>query len=186
MISLGDTIARATQNAVIWFHDERFESEFADFELAIDRSFILRREHEVFWRESFRGYSVNKFREKPFIYPEHWAKGRHVFERMCTNADGELDLAPIFRDRTYFVDSASSEGVQIADVCAHICLRYHRREQWFEAYRALRPLIVDVDKGPMTLPVPANDGGLEGRYATTVQQEVAEQAKLIPARTRRR
>ena len=185
MISLGETIARVTQNAVIWFHDEKFESEFADFEVAIDRGFVRNREHEMFWREFFRGSSVNKFRQKPFIYPERWSKGRHVFGRLCSNADGELDLSPIFRDRTYFVDSSSSEGVQIADICANVCLRYHRRERWFDAYRALRPLIVDVEKGPMTLLVPANEGGLGGAFATTVQEEVAVHAKLIPPRTHR-
>jgi hypothetical protein len=120
MISLGEALVRATQNAVIWFHEERFESEFADFEIAIDRGFIRSPEHEVFFREFFRGYFVNTSREKPFRYPEHWVNGQHVFEHMCSHADGELDLAPIFRDRTYFVDSASSEGVQVADICSHI------------------------------------------------------------------
>jgi hypothetical protein len=162
-----------------------FESEFADFEIAIDRGFIRSPEHEVFFREFFRGYFVNKSREKPFRYPEHWVNGQHAFERMCSHADGELDLAPIFRDRTYFVDSASSESVQVADICSHICLRYHRSERWLDAYRMLRPLIVDVNKGPMTLLVPMEGIGFEDRFATATQRRVAEHADSLPRRFRR-
>ncbi len=128
--------------------------KFADFEIAIDRSFIRSREHEVFWLEFFRGYVVNRSRREPFKFPEHWVKENHVFERMCTNSDGRLDLAPIFRDRAFFVDSEASEGVQIADICSHICLRYHRSEKVSAAYLGLGPFIVDVNKGPMTLLVP--------------------------------
>jgi hypothetical protein len=185
MLSLVENIGRAMQNAVIWFHEQTFESEFDDFEIAVDRSFIRSTEHEVFWREFFRGYFVNKSREEPFKVPELWSQGRHVFDRRCRNAQGEFDLAPILRDRTYFSDSEPSEGLQIADVCANICMRYHRREKWFAAYRLLRPYIVDVNRGPMTLLVPAADGTPDAPPTTPTIDQVLYLAKRIKPRSRR-
>jgi hypothetical protein len=134
MLSLAETIWRAVQNAIIWFHETNFEAEFDDFEIVIDRGFIRRPEHEVFWREFFRGYTTNLSKREPLRVPEHWQKERHIFERKYSNTEGQLDLAPIFRDRMYFGDSASSEGLQTADACANTSMRYHRREQWFPAY----------------------------------------------------
>ncbi len=186
MMSMSEIITRATQNSVIWFHEKEFESEFADFEIAIDRSFVRTPEHETFWREFFRGYFLNKSRHEPFKTPQHWVHDGHVFERVCSNDERTIDLAPIFRDRTYFVDSKSSEGVQIADICSHICLRYHRPNLWFEAYRKLRPLIVDVNKGPITLLVPIKAENASIKMGTAIQQEVAELAKSMPRRVRRR
>ena len=186
MMSLAETTIRAAQNAVIWFHDQKFESEFADLEVAIDRSFIRSLEHEVFWREFFRGYFLNRSRREPFKSPEHWVREGHVFERLCSKPDGQIDLAPIFRDRTYFVDSTASEGVQIADICSHVCLRHHRGEVRFNAYTGLRPFIVDVNKGPITLLIPTGHGGLEGQLGTKIQEEVAEHARKLDRRVRRK
>jgi len=185
MLSLVENIGRALQNAIIWFHEQTFEPEFDDFEIAIDRSFIRSTEHEVFWREFFRGYFVNKSREEPFRVPEFWSKGRHIFDRKCTNAEGEFDLAPILRDRTYFCDSAQSEGLQIADFCANICMRCHRREESLAAYRLLRPFVVDVNRGPITLIVPATEGTLDVQPTTQTIGEVLALTKHIKPRIRR-
>lgn len=185
MLSLAETIWRAVQNTIIWFHESRFESEFDDFEIVIDRGFIRRREHEVFWLEFFRGYTSNMSKRKPLGIPGHWRDENHVFERKFATPEGQLDLAPLFRDRMYFADSSSSEGLQAADICANVCTRYHRQERWFPAYRLLRPFIVDANGGPMTLLVPEQGGDLESMTTTETVQEVATFAKRLKPRSRR-
>ena len=50
MLSLGDILLESLQTAIIHFHDFKFESEFDEFEIVIDRGFIRKPEHEVFWR----------------------------------------------------------------------------------------------------------------------------------------
>lgn len=161
MLSLGEVIWQSLQNAVIWFHEPQFEPEFDDFEIVIDRSFIRRREHELFWCEFFRTYLTNKSRREPLRVSREWNENNHIFERKYCQHDGNLDLTPLFREHMYFSDSEVSEGLQIADICAHICLRYHRRKQWFEAYRLLRKYILGPDRSPMTALVPVGELDLQ-------------------------
>jgi hypothetical protein len=185
MLSLGEVIWMSLQNAIIWFHEPKFELEFDDFEIVIDRSFVRNREHEVFWRELLRAYFTNKSRREPLGTPEEWKKTNHIFERKYSHNDGQLDLTPLFRDQMYFSDSEMTEGLQIADICAHICLRYHRRKRWFEAYRLLRKFIVGPNRSPMTALIPVGDLDLNSKASSKTQQEVFEYAKQMKPRSRK-
>ncbi len=64
MFSLGEVIWQSLQNSIIGFHEPKFESEFSDMEIVIDRSFIRRSQHELFWRELVRTYLNNKSRRE--------------------------------------------------------------------------------------------------------------------------
>lgn len=185
MISLGEVIWQSLQSAIIWFHQPRFEPEFADLEIVIDRGFIRRHEHELFWSEFLRTYLTNKSRHEPLGVPEDWAKTHHIFERTYSQNNHQLDLTPLFREHICFMDSQESEGLQIADICAHICLRYHRRKEWFGAYRLLRKFIVGPEHSPMTALIPFGELDLNAKAPTNTQQEVLERAKQIKPRSRK-
>lgn len=185
MFSLGEVIWQSLQNSIIRFHEPKFESEFSDMEIVIDHSFIRRGQHELFWREFFRTYLNNKSRREPLGTPETWKETNHSFERQYHHSDGQIDLTPLFREHMYFSDSKTSEGLQIADICANICLRYHRRKQWFEAYRLLRKFIVGADGRPMTTLILAGGPNLNAKAPTKTQQEVLEYAKQMKPRSRK-
>ena len=185
MLSLGDIVLESLQTAIIHYHEFEFEPEFADFEIVIDRSFIRNQEHEVFWREFFRTYVTNKSRREPLATPEEWKKTNHVFERKYSHGDKEIDLTTLMRDSTYFSDSKLAEGLQIADICANICLKYHRRKQWFEAYRLLRRFIVGKQGSPMKALIPVGNLDLSSEAPTRTQQEVLAYANKLKPRLRK-
>ena len=185
MLSLGDTLLESLQTTIIHYHDSKFEQEFDDFEIVIDRGFIRNREHEVFWREFFRTYVTNRCRREPLGTPEEWKKTNHVFERKYSNNENQIDLTALLRDSTYFSDSRLTEGLQIADICANICLRYHRRKQWFEAYRLLRRFVVGKQGSPMKALIPVGNLDFASGASTKTQHEVLAYAKEIKPRSRR-
>jgi len=155
-------------------------------EIVIDRSFIRSREHELFWGEFLRTYLKNKSRRAPLGIPKEWKEANHVFERQYTQDEGQIDLTPLLREHLYFSDSEISEGLQIADICANICLRYHRRNQWFAAYRLLRKFIVGPDRSPMTVLIPVGELDLDSKAPTDTQQEVFKYARQLKPRSRKR
>ena len=185
MISLGEVIWQSLQNSIICFGGSQFESEFCDLEIVIDRSFIRRHEHELFWNEFLRSHFKNRSRREPLLTPDEWSKTNHPFERQYCQDDDQVDLTTLFREHMYFADSKKSEGLQIADICAHICLRYYRRRKWFEAYRLLRKFITGEGGRPMTLLIPTGGPGLNAKAPSKTQQEVLEYAKLIKPRSRK-
>jgi hypothetical protein len=185
MLSLGDILLESLQTAIIHYHESKFEAEFDDFEIVIDRGFIRNEEHEVFWREFFRTYVTNRSRREPLGTPEEWKTTNHVFERKYSQDDNRIDLTTLMRDSTYFSDSKLVEGLQIADICANICLKYHRRKQWFEAYRLLRRFIVGKQGSPMKALVPVGNLDLTSEAPTRTQQEVLGYASKIKPRSRK-
>lgn len=185
MISLGEVIWQSLQNSIIWFYEPKFESEIDNMEIVVDHSLIRRREHELFWHEFLRTYFKNKSRREPLVTPDVWKKTNHTFERKYCQSDGQVDLTPLFREHMYFSDSKTSEGLQIADICAHICLRYHRRKKWFEAYRLLSNFIVGTDGRPMTALIPTGGPDLNAKARSKTQQEVLEYTKQLKPRSRK-
>ncbi|MCU1240489.1 MAG: hypothetical protein JWO71_1215 [Candidatus Acidoferrum typicum] len=173
------------QTAIIHYHDSKFEQEFDDFEIVIDRGFIRNAEHEVFWREFLRTYVTNRCRREPLGTPEEWKKTNHIFERKYARDENQIDLTTLMRDSTYFSDSKMTEGLQIADICANICLKYHRRKQWFEAYRLLRRFIVGKQGSPMKALIPFGNLDLASEAPTRTQQEVLVYASKLKPRSRK-
>jgi hypothetical protein len=186
LLSLAALIWECFQNSIIYFHEPEFEPEFDDLEIVMDMSFIKRPEHEVFWREFFRTYATNRSRREPLGIPEAWKEGGHIFEKKYFGSDSEVNMTPLFRQNMYFLDSKLSEGLQIADICANICSRYHRRKRSFEAYRLLQRFMVGPDHGRMTALVPLGDLDVNSTPPTERQKEVFEHARQLKVRTRKR
>jgi hypothetical protein len=185
IISLGEAIWTSLQWSILLFHEAQFESEFEDFDIVLDRGFIKTPEHELFWREFLRNHLRNVSRRKPLGVPMAWNETNHFFERKYAAENDEVDMTELFREHLYFFDSKKSEGLQIADICANICLRYHRHEQWFPAYSLLREFIVGEDGRPMTTLVPTGELDLDAEAPTKRQTEVLQHAKGLPRRKRK-
>ena len=94
---------------------------------------------------------------------DEWRQRDHPWNELTKN--GVFDVTAIYRDHMKFQQSHRLIGLQIADVCAHIGLRYFRGQKNLAAYKRLRPRIV----------------GLKGKQLTCIQiMETAIQGESDP------
>jgi Protein of unknown function (DUF3800) len=139
IIVLQHAICDTLQHAIVRFAEPEFSQEFEEIEIAVDRSFISRDSHRVFWREWLRSFLLMDSSRLMTIRewsPEHPFKRKYVIHR------GLLDLKDLFQKHTDFHDSKAMVGLQIADICANIFYRHYRNDHDTRAFRLLRPRIV--------------------------------------------
>jgi hypothetical protein len=153
---LETTVADSVQHSVAYFLEDEHADQFEHNEIIIDRSFIVRERHIMFWGEWLRnGLMSHKANEThAFTVPNTWRPENHPFMRQYDpDDDGVFDLSPLFRDATRFDDSKRVLGLQIADICANICLRAWRSGRYTPGFRNLRPRFM----------------GKGGRWATRIE-----------------
>ena len=139
MFALGEAIQQSLQHSLFAFVEPGDDPEFEKIDIVIDQSFIRRDEHVTFWKELLRQRLRNA--AKPIGILDTWKERDHPFIRKYERG-GYLDLRPIFQDRMRFRESHQVVGLQVADVCAHIALRYFRGQEDLAAFRTLRRRIV--------------------------------------------
>jgi hypothetical protein len=142
IIALQETVINSLQHTIIRFMEPEDDSEFNDFRIFIDQSFIRRDEHISFWREWLRADLAKSSRKNPTNIPDTWRKRSHPFIHAYSIYPGLLDLNRLFVKNTGFFRSEKIQGLQIADICAHTLYRYYRGNGVSEAYRRMRPRIV--------------------------------------------
>lgn len=142
IIGLEQMVIDALQHTIIRFMEPEDDCEFEDFRIGIDQSFIRKEEHAIFWREWLRAGLAKSSRKDLSNIPDTWRLRNHPFIRRYEIHPGLLDLNHLFVRNTGFFRSEKLEGLQIADICAHILFRYHRGSGGKEAYSRLRPKIV--------------------------------------------
>lgn len=143
VIVLLQAIFDTFQHAIVRFAEPEYSSEFEEIEIAIDRSFIHRDEHRLFWKEWLRNDLMKSSRGRIYTLKE-WAPD-HPFRRKYRVHKGLHDYNDLFHKHTDFYDSKSMIGLQVADICANIFYRYFRDDPDTRAYDALRPRIVGKD-----------------------------------------
>src|SRR5208283_86172 len=74
--------------------------------------------------------------------PKDWKLRNHPYHRKYRVEPGVTNLAYLLRDHMNFVDSKQSLGVQIADICAQICRRFHGGDKGLAAYALLERRII--------------------------------------------
>jgi len=132
-------IAQAVQYAVLGFMEPEDDVEFENIEISIDRSFIKEERPITFWKEFIRLSHLNRSRSNvAFQIPNTW---KHRDHRKY-DGGGYRDFTDLYRNHLNFVDSRSTVGIQIADICANICLRHHRGETDLKAYSNLQSRIM--------------------------------------------
>ena len=132
------------QHSIAYYMEPSDDGEFENIEVVIDRSFIVRDRHIWFWREWLRSHlSTRMHSGKGTIIPHTWAQREHPFLRKY-GSDGLFNLSDLFRNHMKFRDSKQLAGLQIADICAHICYRHWRGDDESEAYSSLRRRIVGI------------------------------------------
>lgn len=151
MFALSSAIHESLQHTIARFLEPEDDTEYRKFEIAVDQSFISRDEHITFWGEWLRQRMYNDAAVMKTL--DQWQERDHPWNSLCK--DGILDVTSLYRDHMEFKQSHKVIGLQIADVCAHIALRYWRGEKNMSAYRRLRPRIV----------------GLNGKQLTAIQIE---------------
>jgi len=130
------------QHSAVYYMEPDDDAEFENIEILIDRSFIRRDRHLWFWREWLRNALLGRsHKEQGFAVPHTWAERGHPFLRKY-GEDGLFDFRDLFQNHMRFEDSKKVSGLQIADICAHICYRHWRAAGQLEAYRLLRPRVV--------------------------------------------
>lgn len=141
IIGLVEAVINSLQHTKVRFMDPEDDHEFEDIRIFIDQSFIRKDEHVNFWREWLRNQLGNSSR-RPGIIPDTWRGRNHPWIRKYEIHPGLSNLTSVFNRNMGFFRSEKFEGIQIADICAHIVLRHHRGTGGTEAYKRLRPRIV--------------------------------------------
>ncbi|MFL6388385.1 MAG: DUF3800 domain-containing protein [Terriglobales bacterium] len=145
-------IFESVQNTISRFAHESFDAEFASWDIIIDRSFIKRDRHMTFWQEWLRHqlmqFSVN---HGGFKAPSAWLNRNHPLLKNMRSDINMVDGSELLLRHTYFANSQPSEGLQLADMCAHICFRYFRNGVTYEPLTLLRERINDGSGGPIRL-----------------------------------
>jgi hypothetical protein len=135
-------IAQAVQYSVLAFMEPEDDVEFENIEISVDRSFIKEKRPTLFWKEFIRLAHIDRSRKRiAFQIPNTWRARNHPFHRKY-DGGGYRDFTDLFRNHLTFVDSRTSVGIQIADICAHICRRYYRGETDLRAYANLKRRIM--------------------------------------------
>jgi hypothetical protein len=146
-----ESIWQSIQHAIAYFLDVEDDEEFEKLEIHLDQSFIRRERHLQFWQEVLRLGLANRSRlGRHFMVPRQWRERNHPFHRKY-GRDGYRGYTSLYRDDLKFQDSKRSVGIQIADICAQICRRFHGRDADLKAYALLRPRIVGRDGVTLTL-----------------------------------
>jgi hypothetical protein len=153
LMALYACLFESIQNTFSSFADQSFDQEFAAWDIVIDRSFIKHDRHMHFWlewlRHQLRQYSVM---HGGFKAPAIWMKRDHPVMRNLISGTNLVDGSILFGKRTYFEDSQSYEGLQLADICAHIFFRYLKNGGVaYEPLTMLRERINDGTGGPIRL-----------------------------------
>ena len=144
IVVLQQAILDTLQHSIVRFADHEYAHEFEDIEIAIDRSFIRRDEHILFWREWLRTDLMKSSRVGSMFVIKEWPP-EHPFRRKYEIQKGLFDHSDLFQKHTDFHDSKSMVGLQVADICANIFYRYFRDEPDTRAYDMLRPRVVGRD-----------------------------------------
>jgi hypothetical protein len=147
MFALGSAIEESLQHSIARFLEPEDDAEYRKFNIAIDQSFISRHEHITFWMEWLRQRMRNDGAVMKTL--DEWRKRDHPWNELMK--DGLLNVTTIYRDDMGFQQSHKVIGLQIADVCAHIALRYWRGEKSLAAYKRLRPRIVGIGGKQLTI-----------------------------------
>jgi hypothetical protein len=126
LFALSRVIHESLQHSIVRFLEPEDDPEFRSFEITIDESFVSRRdEHLTFWMEWLR----QRIRNDALVLeiPADWLQRDHPFPQMTK--DGLCDVTSIYRDHMKFKKSHDVIGLQVADVCAHIAMRYYRGDR---------------------------------------------------------
>ena len=140
--ALINAVDQVIQHSIARFLEPEDDIEFEDTRIQIDQSFVRRDEHVVFWREWMRNELMGRMHRGVTFIPDTWRARNHPFIKKYEIHPGLIDLNDLFTRHTGFFQSHKVAGLQIADICAHICYRHHRGEERLPAYWNLRPRIV--------------------------------------------
>lgn len=146
MFALSSAIHESLQHTIARFLEPEDDAEYKNFEIAIDQSFISRDQHLTFWGEWLRQRMRNDASVIKIL--DEWRGRDHPWNELTK--DGMFDVTSIYRDHMKFKQSHKIIGLQIADVCAHIALRYFRGEKNLAAYDRLRPRVVGLHGKQLT------------------------------------
>jgi hypothetical protein len=137
------TIVEAIQLMICAFLDQEFDQEFESIEISIDRSFIKEPGPIRFWQEYHRVSHLTRGKKgEGFLVPKDWRLRNHPYSRKYRVEPGVTNLSDLLRDHMNFVDSKQSVGIQVADICAQICRRFHCGDENLNAYALLQRRII--------------------------------------------
>ena len=137
------TIAEAVQLMICAFLEQEYDHEFENIEIAIDRSFIKEPGPINFWLEYHRLAHLNRAKSgKAILVPRDWRLRNHPYHRKYRQEPGISNLRDLLRNHMSFVDSKQTIGVQVADLCAQVCRRFHGGDTNLEAYELLQERII--------------------------------------------
>jgi hypothetical protein len=140
------TISEVIQLMICAFLEEEYDKEFENVEIAFDRSFIKEPGPINFWLEYHRIAHLNRaYRGQALLVPREWRFRNHPYHHKYRKEAGITDFSDLLRNHMNFVDSKTSVGIQVADICAQICKRFHRGDTGLEAYELLQSRIIGRD-----------------------------------------
>jgi hypothetical protein len=136
-------IVESIQLMICAFLDQEFDQEFENIEISIDRSFIKEPGPINFWLEYHRVcHSTRAKKGEGILVPKDWRFRNHPYNRKYRKETGITDLTDLLRNHMNFVDSKTVIGIQVVDICAQICRRFHCGDVSLAAYKLLQRRII--------------------------------------------
>ena len=111
--ALEELLRQTLQLAVITYSDERFDEEFSDIQINIDRSFIKEYRHETFWKAWLgNGFTNRRHRSAAFLRPREWRERQHPFIQKFSQGM-YLNFTPLYSKVLSFVIPRSARGCRL-------------------------------------------------------------------------
>ena len=107
------------------FLEQEYDQSSKNIEIAIDRSFIKEPGPSTFWQEYVRLAHLNRQEGPSRSHPKGLETADHPYIASIERSLGSPISATCCGITLAFVDSKTSIGIQIADICAQICRRFH-------------------------------------------------------------
>lgn len=151
LIGAADVVIDSLTAAVVRFLEPGDDSEFEKLAITLDQSFIKRDQHHDFWKEWLRSEITKSSRQDGVPNVKQWRERNHPFYRKTSIYPNLMSWHSIVHEDMQFGNSKEMPGLQIADICANILLRHHRRSEDKDSYSQLEHRIVGKHGVTMTL-----------------------------------
>jgi hypothetical protein len=117
--------------------DNNDDANIKNIAFKIDKDFVKAQNAKILWGEMFRQFWENYNKKCPIPAVNAWQRTDNPIYKIY-GFEGKLNLLPILRNRTSFVDSEKNFEVQIADIFGTIIHRHQNHDRCNDIYQEIR------------------------------------------------
>jgi len=139
---LGFALFKALNEAIKQSVVRNFSRELADLQFKIDKGFIGKDEHLMYWKDIVRGQMWHlSYHGGGIIHIKQWNSHHPFLKKFYPDPSSKTEksiVKPAFRDSINFYDSSESYEIRIADIIASTFFRHFINNEKLSAVRCLR------------------------------------------------